>query len=140
MKKLIAAILMTAAFAGCSKNTVPQSTLEDARATGRANAEWNASAYRAENPRLQGMRIIGHADTAQTQECPQGSGWARLSMMTVEKDDVSNTKVEKIPVVCSTVSASLGCYREKDFMEGKLAKQEGNCDKSLPHPLVKIAK
>lgn len=40
--------------------------------------------------------------------------------------------------MCSTVSVSIGCYREQDFKETAFAAQAGKCDKDLPHPLPKL--
>lgn len=135
---LAAAGLLAIALTGCGKpDTVAFNTLEDARAQARANAEFNAAAYRSENPRMQGLKIVGHGDSTQTNICPQGDGWASISIMNVDKEKAT---VEKYKVKCSTVSASLGCYLESDFQTKPFAKQENSCDTSLPFPLPKIAK
>lgn len=140
MKKTLLSLFVLATLAACGQKAqepVAFNTLEDARAQARANAEFNAAAYRAENPRMQGLKIVGHGDSTQTAECPQGDGWASLSIMNVDKDA---QKVEKYKVKCSTVSPSLGCYLESDFQTKPFAKQENQCDKSLPFPLPKIGK
>lgn len=139
MKTIIIAAIAAAALAGCGKDKVAFDTLEDARATGRDNALFNAAAYRAENPRLEGMRIVSHGDSTQTPECPQGDGWASVSFLNVVGEG-KGKEVEKYTAKCSTVSASLGCYLDKDFMNKPFAKQENRCDANLPHPLKKIAK
>lgn len=135
-----ALLAVTVSMTACSKKAEPQishSTLEDARAQSRANAEFNAIAYRTENPRMTGLKIVGHGDAYQTDECPQGSGWAGLSIMNVDK--AAGTE-EKYKVVCSTSSATLGCYLEKDFEKLPYAKTQNSCDPKLPFPIVKIAK
>lgn len=143
MKKLLsitvvlAALSGVAALGGCSKEDVSFATLEDARSQARANAEWNAANYRAENPRMAGLKVVGHGDSTQTAECPMGDGWASLSIMNVDKEKGTG---EKYKVKCSTVSATLGCYLEQDFEAKPFAKQENHCDRSIPHPLPKIGK
>ncbi|MDD5028506.1 MAG: hypothetical protein PHH58_03235 [Rhodoferax sp.] len=88
----------------CGKKDEPVSfaTLEDARAQARANGEYNAQLYRAENPRFTDHKIVAHGDSTQSPECPQGDGWASNTIMSV-----NGKVVEKYKVKCSTVSASL---------------------------------
>lgn len=146
MKKsllLIALISVAAAMSGCSKEPEPVSnqTLEDARARSLENGVTVAKAYARENPRLQGMDIVGHSDEVQTSTCPQGSGWARLSAMRSDPnvpDNHGQPTMIKIKLVCSTVSANLGCYREEDFKSTKFNDKAGQCDPSLPFPLPKV--
>jgi hypothetical protein len=90
------AALSVAFIAGCGKDSVSFNTLEDARSQARQNAEFNAAAYRSENPRLQGLKIVSHGDSTQTSTCPQGDGWASVSIMNVDKEKAS---VEKYKVV-----------------------------------------
>jgi RAB protein geranylgeranyltransferase component A len=138
----IATILASMALAGCSKKEeVSHNTLEDARSASLNNGVTVAKAYIRENPRLKGMDVVGHSDEFQTSDCPQGSGWAYLSAMRqsetlVEAD--GKPAVEKIKLVCSTVSASLGCYRESDFKQTKFSETAGQCDRKLPFPLPKV--
>lgn len=78
--------IMAAALAGCGdKPDVSFNTLEDARQQARPNAEYNALAYRSENPRLQCMNIVTHGNSTQEPSCPQGDDWASLSNMNVDK-------------------------------------------------------
>lgn len=141
MKKTLILIALALLATACGKKeetpAISFNTLEDARAQARANAEFNAAAYRAENPRLQGLKIVGHGDSTQTMECPMGDGWASLSIMDVDKE---KQKTEKYKVKCSTVSPTLGCYLESDFQTKPFARQENQCDRSLPFPLPKFAK
>ena len=139
MKLTLIVAAAALALAGCGKDKVAFDTLEDARATGRVNALFNAAAYRAENPRLEGMRIVSHGDSTMTAECPQGDGWASVSFLNVVGEG-KGKEVEKYTAKCSTVSASLGCYLDKDFTNKPFAKQENRCDANLPFPLKKIAK
>lgn len=134
---IIAAVSFASFIAGCSKNEVSFNTLEDARNQARANAEFNATSYRSENPRMQGLKIVSHGDSTQTAACPQGDGWASVSIMNVDKERAA---VEKYKVKCSTVSAALGCYLEQDFQQKPFAKQENSCDSTLPFPLPKVGK
>lgn len=139
-KAILVATAVAVFLSACSApKEVSFQTLEDNRAQGRANAEFNAQAYRAENPRLQGMNIVTHGDSTQSPECPQGDGWASLSIMNVDK--VAKT-VEKYKIKCSTVSAALGCYTEEDFQKKPFSSDEGQCQKvtKVPFPLPKIAK
>lgn len=130
-------LALTIGLSACSDKAVSSTTLEDARSQSLQNGLIVAKAYVRENPRLKGMDVVGHADEHQTAECPQGSGWAYLSAMrsTVDAND-KIIGVEKVKLVCSTVSASLGCYREADFKETAFA--SGKCDKKIPFPLPKV--
>lgn len=145
----IAAILFSAGLllAACSKTETPVAkmdervnfqTLEANRAQAAANAEFNAQGYRAENPRFtEGFKIITHTDSTIDNNCPQGDGWASVSIMRV-----NDKQVEKYTVKCSTVSAALGCYLESDFAKKSFASDEGKCQPQdkVPFPLPKIAK
>lgn len=139
MKKMMLALFALAALAGCdSKKEVSFDTLETARAQAKANAEFNAKAYRAENPRFDSHQIVSHGDSSQTPECPQGDGWASLTIM-----KVINKEVDKYKIKCSTVSPTIGCYLEDDFKKkANLASDEGVCQplNKVPFPLPKIAK
>lgn len=113
-------------------------TVEAQRVTAQANAEYNAQKYRAENPRFEaGFKIVGHTDSTITNECPQGDGWASISIMKVD-DKV----VEKYKLKCSTVSSSLGCYLDSDFEKKNFATDEDKCQPlgKVPFPLPKIVK
>lgn len=111
--------------------------LEENRKTAKANAEFNAQLYKAANPRFTAdFSIIGRSDTAQSPDCPSGDGWAELSIMKVD-----GKVVEKVPVMCSTYSASVGCFRKEDFDKDKnLAGQDGVCNRTLPNPLPALKK
>jgi hypothetical protein len=138
MKKTILAVAMLAILAGCGEKEASFNTVEDARAQARANAEWNATKYRSESPRLQGLKIVGHGDPTQTAQCPQGSGWAQLSIMNVDKEAQT---VEKYVVMCSTVSEPWAATCARDFEKTLHAKEENTCNKSIPaSPFPKIGK
>jgi hypothetical protein len=143
MKKslLILAVLFAAAsLSACSKKEVSNDTLEDARSQSLQNGVVVAKAYIRENPRLKGMDVVGHSDEHQTADCPQGSGWAYLSAMRNKVDDqgAPTGQVEKVKLVCSTVSANVGCYREEDFKGTAFSERAGKCDSKLPFPLPKV--
>lgn len=145
MKKMKAMLFLVAAMAGalaltaCGKQDEPVAfaTLEDARAQARANGEYNAQLYRAENPRFTDHKIVSHGDSTQSPECPQGDGWVSNTIMSV-----NGKEVEKYKVKCSSVSASLGCYLEADFAKKPFASEEGHCQNTnkVPFPLPKLAK
>lgn len=139
MKKATLVLIAVATLlSACSgKPNVSFQTLEDNRATARANAEFNAIQYRSENPRMQGLKVVSHGDTSQSADCPQGSGWATLSIMNVDKEKAS---IEKYKVVCSTVSTAQGCFLEADFDKTPHAKEANQCNSTLPFPLPKLGK
>ena len=135
----ILAALAVAALTACGdKNKeVPFDRLEEARQTAKGNAEFNASLYKAQNPRFTAdFSIVSRSDDAQSANCPQGDGWAELSIMKVE-----GKQVDKTVLMCSTFSQSVGCYRKEEFEKNQnLAKQNGSCNTQAPFPIPKIAK
>lgn len=150
MKKSLLLIALSVAFAlsGCAKEEPPKptnklaqevkfETLEDARNTARENALFNAKLYVAENPRFDDHKVVSHGDSSQSPDCPQGDGWATVSIMKVE-----GKVVDKWTAKCSTVSGTLGCYLDKDFSKKPFASEEGQCapNSKVPFPLPKIAK
>ena len=128
--------LTALALAACSSKEVSSDRLEEARSTAKANAELNAALYKAANPRFTAeYSIVSRSDTSQTADCPQGDGWASLSIMKVD-----GKVVDKTALRCSTYSLSVGCYREEDFAKDKtLAAEDGSCRKSVPYPLPVLA-
>ena len=138
MNKLLAISAILLSLSGCGKNTeVSFDTLETARAQAKENALFNAQSYRAENPRFTDHKIVAHGDSTQTTECPQGDGWASLTIMSV-----NGKEVEKYKIKCSTVSANIGCFMEADFIKKSYARQENSCQptSSVPFPIPKIVK
>lgn len=111
--------------------------LEEARSTAKSNAEFNAQQYRAANPRFTAdFSIVSRSDAQQTHSCPQGDGWADLSIMKVDGKNVDKTSLK-----CSTYSSSVGCYRVEDFNKDKsLVGQEGTCQSTVPYPLPILKK
>jgi hypothetical protein len=128
-----AAIIGAFALAGCGKEKVSFNTLEDARGTARANAEWNAATWRAQTHA--GYDIVSRGDSTQTPECPQGDGWASIDLIHPNKRD-------KVSLVCSTVSGNIGCLEKEDFKSKKYSNENNNCQSTdkVPFPLPKIAK
>lgn len=137
MKKYIALLIVALALTACEKDKVTPDRLEEARATAKDNATMNAQLYRAANPRFTGeYSIVARSDDGQTPACPQGDGWANVSIMKVE-----GKVVDKTALVCSTYSTSVGCYREEDFNKNEnLAKRNSGCSKDVPFPLPVIKK
>lgn len=144
---IVAATAAAATLSACEPDKLKQttqeklvdfSTVEAQRSAAQSNAEFNAQKYRADNPRfVEGFKIVGHTDSTIDNTCPQGDGWASISIMKVD-DKV----VEKYKLKCSTVSASIGCYLEADFDKKTFATEEGKCQPlgKVPFPIPKIAK
>lgn len=133
------ALCLTVSFftASCGKKEVSFETLEDARAQARDNATFNAKAYLAENPRFTDHKVVSHGDSTQSPSCPQGDGWATVSLMKVD-----GKVIEKYTIKCSTVSVALGCYMDVDFAKKPFSSEENQCQPTnkVPFPLPKVAK
>lgn len=140
MKKkffLICAIAAAAMISACGDKDVSADRLEEARQTAKSNSEFNAALYKAANPRFTSeYSIVGRSDDSQNAKCPQGDGWAELSIMKVE-----GKSVDKTTLMCSTYSTSVGCYRKEDFdKNANLAKQNGGCSSEAPFPIPALKK
>lgn len=142
MKKTLTSIVLFAvsamALVACGeKQTVSFDTLEAARQVAKANSEFNAQVYKAANPRFTAdYSIISRSDDTQEAKCPQGDGWAELSIMRVQ-----GKEVDKTTLMCSTYSSSVGCYRKEDFDKlPNLASQNGHCRSDIPFPLPVLKK
>ena len=133
----IAFVLSAIMTLSACQEKVSADRLEEARSAAKANAEYNAAMYKAANPRFTAdFSIVGRSDTSQNAECPQGDGWASLSIMKVEGKAVDKTSLR-----CSTYSSSVGCYREEDFVKDvNLAKEDGTCRSAVPYPLPLLKK
>lgn len=131
---VLAAAITALALSACGQDSVSFTTLEAARTQATANAATNAANYRAMNPRFDSsFQIIQHGDTSQVNDCPQGDGWATLTMM-----KVVGKEIEKYVLKCSTVSSNLGCYLDSDFAKkANLASDDGKCQpvSKVPFPL-----
>jgi hypothetical protein len=140
MKKtcLLVFAVMAFALSACNeKKVATPDRREEARQTAKANSEFNAQMYKAANPRFTAdFSIISRSDDTQDAKCPQGDGWADLSIMKVD-----GKTVDKTQLICSTYSASVGCYRKEDFEKTpNLAQQNGHCSKEVPYPLPVLKK
>lgn len=133
---IIVAILFALGLSACNEK-VSADRIEEARSTAKTNAEMNAQLYRAANPRFTGdYSIVARSDDGQTPACPQGDGWAQVSVMKVD-----GKVVDKTSLMCSTYSTSVGCYREADFNKNpNLAKQNSGCNTDVPFPLPVLKK
>ena len=144
MNKKLFAIAAFLALSACGQKEVAFDTLEDSRAQARSNALWNAKMYVAENPRFDNHQIVSHGDSAQTPACPQGDGWASVSIMKVldKQEGQAKAAIEKFTAKCSTVSGTVGCYLDADFKKKAYANEDGQCQPTskVPFPLPKIAK
>lgn len=139
MKKLLVLSLIASALVACgapnSQQSVSFASLEEAKGTARENSLWNAQTYRQENVLYKGWDIISRGDSTQSNDCPQGDGWATMEF-------ISPDKSAKIKVKCSTVSANTGCLEDSDFKSKPFASDDNRCQglEKVPFPLPKIAK
>lgn len=162
MKTAFIALLAVAALSACQKeqsveqvmkeqgqvrkdNAFSFQTVEEQRAQGRANAGAAAAEYQKQNPRVQGWESIVKADTTHSSTCPQGDGWAEVVFMRTERADGStkNLEVQKVSVMCSTVSSTQGCvmFSPVDNWSKHPGKaQDGTCasTREVPFPLPKV--
>lgn len=126
-------------------NAFSFATVEEQRAQGRANAGAAAAEYQRQNPRVQGWESIVKADTTHSSTCPQGDGWAEVVFMRTERTDGStkNLEVQKVTVMCSTVSATQGCVMVSpvdNWSKHPAKGQDGTCasTREVPFPLPKV--
>lgn len=133
----LAALVFAVGLTACQKDVVPPDRLEEMRSIAKDNATLNAQLYRAANPRFTGdYNIVSRSDDGQNPNCPQGDGWAQVSIMKVD-----GKVVDKTVLMCSTYSTSVGCYREQDFNKlPNLANQNVGCNKDVPYPLPVLKK
>lgn len=130
MKKVL--VLMALVLTSCTKNNVSFDTLEDARKQVRDNVTVIAQAFRAEN-KLTELDLYIRGDSTQSNECPQGDGWASIDL-------INRSTNQKISLKCSTVSMSLGCMEDKDFKSKAFASEDGRCNTNIPFPVRKLVK
>lgn len=135
--KLAMSLALVATLAACGKPVVSDNSLEEARMTAKSNSEFNAQMYKAANPRFTAdFQIVSRSDTTQKADCPQGDGWAQLSIMKVD-----GKVVDKTVLMCSTYSSSVGCFRQEDFAKDpQLANEDGRCNSAVPFPLPVLKK
>lgn len=132
---LLAAAAAAAACGGlaaCGDDKVSFDTLELQRAVANDNSRYNAQKWRAENG-FEALGILARGDSTQQATCPQGDGWASVDLIDAK------SKQPVIKLKCSTVSGSVGCYKDEDFKaRAVLAKQENSCNPEIPKTLKKI--
>ena len=139
MNRLFSALVLasTVVLTACGPEKASHDQLEAARQIAKSNSEFNAQMYKAQNPRFTAdFSIISRSDDSQSAACPQGDGWAELSIMKVD-----GKTVDKTVLMCSTYSASVGCYRKEDFdKNSNLAQTNGRCNSDVPNPLPALKK
>lgn len=128
-------MMLILALLACSSESVSFATVEEARGTARDNSLFNAQAFRQSSPDYVGWDIQTRGDSSQTNECPQGDGWATLTL-------VSSDKTDKVDIKCSTVSPNIQCMPSSEFKMKPYATEDGTCASTdrVPFPLPKIAK
>lgn len=136
---IIFATAAVLSLTSCSKHEAKQNvsfdTLEEAKATARDNALWNAQRYRAENPPVRNFTAVSNGDSSQMPNCPQGDGWVTLKLYSPDNGVV-------VALKCSTVSGATGCMLDSEFKSKPFADQDGHCQSTsiVPFPLQKIGK
>ena len=129
----LAVAAIVTALSACGKQEVSFNTLEEAKNQVRENALFNAQKFRAENPRVKDWSVVSNGDSSQTNDCPQGDGWATL---TLYSPDAS----QSVKIKCSTVSGATGCLFDSEFKGKPFASEDGKCNAHVPHPIPKLAK
>lgn len=129
-------LIAVASLVACSKDEVSFDTLETARATAKANAEYNAQIFRSSSTRYANYALEVQGDSSQLAICPQGDGWASAKL--VDKDKADNL----VRLKCSTVSSTVGCMTQTEFQTKPYAADDGKCQPTskVPFPLPKVAK
>lgn len=121
---------VAAILTGCGKE-VSMSELEDQKVIARDNSLLNAQAWKGENPQYNSFKAIPNGDSTQTRVCPQGDGWATITLFKEGEP--------KVKIKCSTYSAATSCVPESEFGAKPFAKEEGRCNTQLDAKLNKIA-
>ena len=127
-------------LANSKANQELQDKLTQSRSNGLANVTTNATAYVAGNPRYtpaEDWKVIPHADDYVQADCLSGSGWGWVNVMNAKLRDEKGDPT-KIKLICSTISADLGCYKESDFAASPHAPKAKRCDMTLPFPIKRI--
>lgn len=107
-------------------------TVEEQRKIARENSKLVAFVYRADN-KLETYEVIPNGDSTISADCPQGDGWASLTLKDVKSGQPD------IKLKCSTVSLGIGCLTEADFRtRQQYQTQDGKCSSEIPFPLPKI--
>lgn len=130
MKKLMLITAIT--LASCAQEKASFETIEKNRKTAIENAEFNAKQFRLKNPNFQQWGLISDGDSTISPTCPQGDGWATLSLV---GNDGRTVKIK-----CSTYSPNIQCLTAADFKTKSYAAQDGICNRDVPNPLPKIVK
>jgi hypothetical protein len=138
MKKLyiIASIVASIALSACGPEQVSNDTLETGRLQAKANGEWLAQTYRAENPQYANYAYSVATDSTMSNTCPQGDGW--VSAKLINKENPS----QKVSLKCSTISSAVGCMPDSEFQTKSYAGDDGHCQNTtkVPYPIPKLTK
>lgn len=129
MKKLL--IVLT--LIGCGSK-VSTSTTEDARLQAKANALFNVQKFLSDDPRYRGSDVVTRGDSTINEKCPQGDGWASVTLLNRE------TKQTSQELKCSTHSIGIGCMTLEDFEKKTFKSEENTCQSTdrVPFPLPKL--
>lgn len=102
-------------------------SLEAERLTAQLNAEYNAKKWLIKNKA--GFQIVNYTEPTISKDCPQGDGWATVSIM---------KEGDKEQLKCSTIVASIGCYLGADFEKNTLFPAGNKCQRleKRSNPLI----
>lgn len=131
-------LLVVLLAVACTEKKVSFNTVESSRATVNDNVKLQAQRFRSEN-KLGDYELYVRGDSTQSEECPQGDGWASVDMKLPASMMVSGTQPAIIKLKCSTYSASLGCMTAEDFKTKRYANEEDHCSDRVPFPVPKVA-
>ncbi len=119
------------ALPGCGGDEVSMATAEEQRAIARTNSMLVAKKFVSENPTYNAYKVIPNGDSTISRKCPQGDGWASLTLIDAENKTVK--------IKCSTYSIGIGCMTATAFSKKQYAQQDGSCNNEIDYPLPKIA-
>lgn len=129
--KVVLSLVCVAAISACSGSLASSDEMEIARTVANANAKFNAIKWRGDNG-FENLTVYGRGDSTQQPKCPQGDGWASIDLL-------DENKRAAVKLKCSTFSASVGCYAEKDFAaRPQLSNQENTCSNQVSYPMKKL--
>lgn len=132
MKKTILIAALPLFITACG-DKVSMGSTEEQRTMARNNSKLIAMKFVAENPKYSGFSVVPNGDSTITRDCPQGDGWASLSL-------INQTTGDTVPIKCSTYSIGIGCLVESKFNnKTNYKQQEGTCNNDLDYPIPKVA-
>ncbi len=106
--------------------------IEYQRTMSQKNGEINAKLFQQRHNQFHGTYISSDVDYSINSDCITGDGWSKVKLV----DGVGKVAAD---LMCSTVSASLGCALRVDFNQQKHSIQENTCNLQIPVPLPELS-